>query len=537
MTIIDNIIQKILKLLGVQKLVDNPNDERYTYLSDEDVINRQKVKENKIWYYGDSNELLNYYTNEQTYGSFKEPIYNRNRRQYFWSQSSEEYEIKRVHSGIPNAIITTLVNAIGTPEVSSQNEIVNQHIEKIYEENDLINLINQKQMPLTCAEGWGAFKPIIDSSLSDYPLIEYYEADDVEFVKKKGKLIGVIFKDYYVYNKKNYLFLETRRTAEGNSYIEYELYELGKNNEAKKVELSTIPEFSKLNPNGLEIKGLKIPLAVDSMFFEDIFNQGYGKSLFAGKIDLFDDLDQSLSQRSQTCRVSTPVEYYPVDLLERGTNGKPLLPKTYNRQYVKIDSFPDGDGNTNGQITSTQPQLNFEQYTQEQYAILEMILNGILSPATMGIDIAKKDNAEAQREKEKVTIMTRNNIIDRQTKIIKRLITICLMLKEFIDTQTITITDYDISVKFCEFANPSFESLAQTLQPLWSAGAMSTEMFIEKLYGDSLSDEEKQIEIQKINEKQQQDMLSLGDFDNETSIGENIQEEDSNAKEFDDFTQ
>ena len=252
MTIIDKIINKILGLLGVKKLSQNPNDERYTYLSDEDVINRQKVKENKIWYYGDSNELLNYYTNEQLFGSNDEPIYNRNRKQYFWAKSSQECQIKRVHSGIPNAIITTIVNVIGTPNVSSEHESVNLHIEKIYEENNLVNLINQRQMPLTCAEGWGAFKPIIDPSLSDYPLIEYYEADDVEFIRKRGKLIGIIFKDYYVHNKKNYLFLETRRTAEGNSYIEYELYELDKNNEAKKVELSTIPEFSNLNPDGLE---------------------------------------------------------------------------------------------------------------------------------------------------------------------------------------------------------------------------------------------------------------------------------------------
>ena len=275
-----------------------------------------------------------------------------------------------------------------------------------------------------------------------------------------------------------------------------------------------------------------MPLAVDSLFFEDVYNHGYGKSLFAGKIDLFDDLDQSLSQRSQTSRVSTPVEYYPVDLLQRGKDGNPLLPSVYNRQFIKIDAFPDGDGNTNGQIVSTQPQLNFEQYNSEQNAILGMILNGILSPATMGIDIAKKDNADAQREKEKVTIMTRNNIIDRQTKIIKKLITMCLMLKEYMDTETITITDYDISVKFCEFANPSFESLAQTLQPLWSSGAMSTEMFVEKLYGDSLSEEEKELEIQRITEKQQQDNLSMGEFDNESQVGENIQSQNSNAEQF-----
>ena len=453
MTIFEKIKNRILNFLGVKKLSQNPNDERFTYLSDEDVINKSKIKENKIWFYGDSNELLNYYTERETQGNNDEPIYNRNRNKYFWAISTKE-DLKRVHSGIPNAIITTMVNVIGTPEVSNENPIIQEHIENIYKENNLVSLINQQQMPLTMACGYGAFKPVIDKNLSDYPLIEFYDAEDVEFIKNKGKLIGIIYKDYYLYNKKQYLFLETRRTANGNSYIEYELFELEKNNELKKVPLDTIPYFEGLSQEGLEIKGLKMPLGVESLFFEDVMNKGYGKSIYAGKIDLFDDLDQSLSQRSKTCRVSTPVEYYPVDLLERTKDGKVKLPKRYDRDYIGLETMPNGDGESNGEIKTTQPSLNFEQYNQEQMAILGMILNGILSPATMGIDIAKKDNADAQREKEKVTIMTRNNIIDREIQIIKRLMNICLMLKEYMDTGVVSIKDYDISVKYCEFANP-----------------------------------------------------------------------------------
>lgn len=536
MTIFEKVKNRILNFLGVKKLSQNPNDDRFTYLSDEDIINKAKIKENKIWYYGDSNELLNYYTSQETYGNNEEPIYNRNRNKYFWAIATRE-NLKRVHSGIPNAIITTMVNVIGTPEVKNENANVQSIIDKIYEENNLVTLINQQQMPLTMACGYGAFKPVIDKDLSDYPLIEFYDAEDVEFIKNKGKLIGIIYKDYYVYNKKQYLFLETRRTANGNSYIEYELFELGKNNELKKVELNTIPYFEGLSPYGLEIKGLKMPLGVESIFFEDVMNKGYGKSIYSGKIDLFDDLDQSLSQRSKTCRVSTPVEYYPVDLLERTKDGKPKMPNRYDRDYVELETAPNGDGESNGEIKTSQPVLNFEQYNQEQISILGMILNGILSPATMGIDIAKKDNADAQREKEKVTIMTRNNIIDRQTSIIKKLMNICLMLKEYMDTGVVTINDYDISVKFCEFANPSFENLANVLQPLWSSGAMSTEMFVDRLYGDSLSEEEKQKEIAKINENRQRDDLSLGDFDNEASIGTSVQEETINANAINDFTE
>ena len=41
-----------------------------------------------------------------------------------------------------------------------------------------------------------------------------------------------------------------------------------------------------------------------------------------------------------------------------------------------------------------------------------LCLQGIISPSTLGIDTKKLDNAEAQREKEKTTLYTRNAIVE-----------------------------------------------------------------------------------------------------------------------------
>ena len=202
------------------------------------------------------------------------------------------------------------------------------------------------------------------------------------------------------------------------------------------------------------------------------------------------------------------------------------MPKCFNRQYVKIDTLPNGDGEHTGAITTTQPILNFEQYSQNAKSKLDFILTGLLSPATMGIDIAKKDNADAQREKEKVTIMTRNNIIERQTKIIKELVTLCLMIQEYIDTGDITIDNYDFSIKFDEFANPSFENELSVLGNAWSDGQISTRKYVELLWGDKLSEEEKEIEIQELEKSRNSDNLKLGDFDNDKPIGMDLQEEE-----------
>lgn len=524
MNIIDAIRRRILKFLKLEKLDLNPNNERYTFICDEDHIRRQKLQEYKIWYIGDSDELLNYYTNQQLYGNATEPIYNRNKKNYFWGISTTEGDIKRVHSGIPNAIVATLTNAIGVPNISLKDEKLNYILNKIKTKNNFENLINQQQIPMTEVQGWGAFKINFDKKLSDTVLIQYYEAEDVEFVYKSGILVGIIYKDYYRHKNKDYVLLETRRIANGSSIIEYELFRLEKGNEVYPVSCNEVPELENLQP--IIIPNFNKILGVPSKFFYDPLNKNYGRSIFAGKIDLFDDLDQILSQDSQTVRVSTPVEYYPVDVLERNKNGEPKMPKVYNRQFVKREAMPNGDGLTDGAIQTTQPQLNFDQYSQNAKSKLDFILTGILSPATMGIDIAKKDNADAQREKEKITIMTRNNIIEREEKIIKELFSICLSLQEYLDTGSITIQDYDITVSFNEFANPSFESELQVLGNAWSNGQLSTKRYIDLLWRDKLSDEEKQYEYNYLEEEKNKDNLMLGDIDDENEVRTNIPKEE-----------
>lgn len=497
--------------------------ERFTYVNDMEEVERQKQEELWTWFKGDSDELLNFYTNQDIYGFAKDPIYNRNRRNYFWAISASESSIKRVHSGVPRAIVETLTNAIGVPTITIDGADASEFLKNI----NFKEKVNSEQIPFTMVTGYGAFKPVLDKKLSpNYPILRFYSGKDVEFVCKEGIVLGIIYKDYYQYNGKDYLLLETRRINDaGNSCIEYELFILKSQNEISSVPIDAIPALKGLA--NVEIPNYKRILGVPCRFFKDPDRPDYGRSIYAGKIDLFDDLDQSLSQRSQTCRVSTPVEYYPADLLKFDKNGNAMLPTAYNRQFMqKPGGTPDGDGFREGDIQTTQPDLNFDQYTQEQMAILSQILIGVLSPATMGIDVAKKDNADAQREKEKVTIQMRDNVIASEEVLIKELMQIMLDMTEYLKTGTITLKEHDISVKFPKFANPSFESLSRILTPMWTSGAISTKLYVERLYGDSMSKEEKEKEIAWLDENRQKDMMDAmtGEFENE-AVGDRAEEE------------
>lgn len=541
MTISQWIKNKILKWLGFEHTQNNPNSERLTYINDDEMIYQNGIRENKMWYIGNASELLNYFTNRQIYGTYRNAIYDRNERQLFWGLSTMECNIKRIHSGVPRAIVTVLTNALGCPEItiSDENAIstdaiekqkeLNEKLQEILKWNDFKNLYNQKQVPMTLVTGDGAYKIDVVKGLK-HPVIQFYDAEDVDFVEDYGRITAVVFKDYYKDDKgRDYVKLETRGIKGEDAIVEHHLFKLSKNNELAEVSLSTIPELEGLEDQ--TIPGLGRMLAVPCKFFYNPIYTKRGRSFFEGKQELFDFLDEIISQFSQTNRVSTPVEYYSVDILERSNNGVMVRPNLYNRQFVQKQGVPDGDGITGGKdIETTQPQLNFTQYQEAYKSVLDMILVGDMSPTTMGFNVAKKDNADAQREKEKVTIMTRNNIMDRETDICKELAEICLMLQEYIDSGEISVKDYEVSVKFDEFANPSFEQEIGVLGAARAGGNISTEKYVELLWGDKLSPEDKQKEIDYIESRNSQDTFSFGNMGLE-DVSENTNKEDISESE------
>ena len=514
MTILERMRARIRGVAGSVLKTKRPDDDRTTFINDNEKLGRMKLKEYDVWYDGDGYELLNFYTRENYIGFNYEPFYMRNKKNYFWAISSTEAQIKRTHSGQPRNIVDTLVNIMPFPLISAGEDT--NKLQAVVRESGLEQVYKDEQLPLTLVEGWGCWKINWDKDVSDYPSVEYVSAENVDFIYKNGKIIGIVFKNYYTSDKKRYLLLETRSiewkpnsaaAAEGSEgervlVITNELYELPMNMAAtdddtplKKVDLKTVPALDSVEER-IEIGPFDKLFAVPCVLLGNTSRHwGYGRSIFTGKIDLFDDLDQALSQSSNAVRLSTPIEYIDEEYLERDKNGLPKKPKAYDRKYIMMKGQKNGDGLSTGQpVQITQPSVEFSRYSDHAVQILLQILNGILSPATLGIDIAKKDNAAAQREKEKVTIFTRNALINGEERILRSLMEQMLMAKEFMDTGAVSVHSYDISVKFNEFADDSFENKLEALGKAYDMEEISTDMYLNKLYGDTLSEEERAAE-------------------------------------------
>ncbi len=139
---------------------------------------------------------------------------------------------------------------------------------------------------------------------------------------------------------------------------------------------------------------------------------------------------------------------------------------------------------------------------QTYITALDLCLQGVISPSTLEIDVKKLNNAEAQREKEKTTLYTRKSYVELVEKVLPQLVKAALNADMEIRKQTILADDIKVSVKFGEYANPSFESQIETVGKARQNGVMSIETSVDELYGDSKDDDWKAEEVKRIKEEQ-----------------------------------
>ena len=139
---------------------------------------------NMIWYRGEPSEL------EQLYEQADDRLGNK----HFWgSKPTVGMNIRKIHTGLPSMIIDTLAD-VATDDLDKIDvEKRQEEWNEISKENDVKSLIRDAVVG-TLVSGDGAFKWSIDTSISKYPIIEFYDGSRVDFEYERGRLIAVIFK-------------------------------------------------------------------------------------------------------------------------------------------------------------------------------------------------------------------------------------------------------------------------------------------------------------------------------------------------------
>jgi len=476
----DGVRNAVMRLLRI-----NPAPAQQSIIIQEPLSYESNVLRNRLWYRGDPSEL------DQFYKQLSSATNDSVAASRFWAAvPSADLQIRKIHSGLPAMIVDRITDIVTVDfdGIELETEMLLKRWDEISEDNKFPELLGES-IAETLVAGDGAFKLVVDPDVSEYPIIEFYGGERVEYRTVRDRLQEIVFLSEYTHRDKTYRLEETY----GRGYIRTRLFD----DQGREVPLGTVPETAKLVPE--VIYAGDFLMAVPMRFFKSPKWPGRGKSIFEAKADSFDALDEVISQWIDAIRAGRVQKYIPEDLIPRDPRtGATLRPNPFDNQFIKVGAVMAEDAK--GQITTVQPQILYEAFVESYANALDMCLQGIISPATLGIDLKKTDNAEAQREKEKTTLYTRGKIIDALNEVIPRLVDVTLKVQDTMQRRA--PGEYEVSIKFGEYASPDFDTVVETVGKARSFGIMSIERAVEELYGDSWTDEEKAEEIVRLKAEQ-----------------------------------
>lgn len=453
--------------------MEPPNKQHFTVYEEMDFYTNAFA--NKLWYRGSASELNQFY---RQLDSDTCP---------FWgSVPTKGFEIRKIHTGLPKIIVNTLVNIV----VRDLNDIEYEDGKKddiwkaVCKENKLNDLLAEATKDVLVI-GDGAVKIGLDPVVSEYPILEWVSGDQVDFNYERGRLREIVFRTKYTHNKHEYCLHEKY----GYGYIRYKLYDGD-----TEVELNRIPQAENLTDIAFDKSFM---MAVQYKMLQSDRWKGRGQSIFEGKTDNFDALDEAWSQWVHAMRASRPVKYIPDILIPRDEeNGKLMRANAFDNQFIATESnMMEGAKN---EIDVKQPDFPASAYCETYMTALDLALQGVISPSTLGIDVKKLDNAEAQREKEKATLYTRGVMVEAMTGFLKTLTG--FVFKAYNTARKMPLEDINTEVSFGEYANPSFEAVVETLSN--PNTPMSIEAKVDEMWGDSKDKSWKDEEVKRIKEQQ-----------------------------------
>ena len=431
---------------------------------------------NKIWHRGNAAELAQFYgTNDDMVGN-----------KSFWAAGNTSKSIRKLHSGLPGLVVDVLADIAVTDLLGvklSTNEA--QAVwDKIAADNNFNRLLG-RAVRKALSLGDGAFKISFDTEVSLLPIIEFFGADRVSYVYKRGRVAEVIFKQIITQGREKYA-LEEVYSKDG---IDYRLY----NEKGKEADLAAAKNLHNLQAVRHNLgKSLAVPL----IFGESVMFEGRGKSVFEGKLGAFDALDEVLSQWVDALRDGRAQKYIPIGLLPRNPyNGTVAAMGTFENRFVQTEmDMAEGADNS---IKLVQPTIDTTALLAGCTNYLNFALQGIISPSTLGIDLKTRDNAEAQREKEKTTLYTRSKIITVLRDVIAQLAVAAVGAYNAFYNEP-SFDDVTATVEFGEYAAPNFESQIEAIGKGRQMGIISVETAVEQLYGATWSKEAKEEEVKRL---------------------------------------
>jgi len=447
---------------------------KYLFLGDKmkrDLSNRDvySYTEAELWYIGDEVLLSDFYKNNAGYGTGTiDPKYA-----YFYKNADNQIRI--IHSGLPKLISHTMARVLMSGglefkvyQKEKELEADSELLEAIFKDNKVRDLMKRSVV----AKSWGgkvAWKLSVKSDLSNYPIIEKYDAEEFECVYERERLQAIIFKTIYKLDKEEYILHEEY----GLGYIHYSLF-IKRGDKYEPVDLGYLPMTENL---------------ADMSFNQKIILAGVfqGKSDYDGLISEFDALDEAWSQFFDEIRMARTNTYIPEVLV----GNRKFDPFRTRYQVTEMDNRENGQ-NT---ITHVQPDIRSEEYSKTIKVLVSNILTSVgLSPFSLGIDDSVGANAsgDSLEKREEATLRTRKEMAEEWQEFLQEMCDKLLYCYyRFVSGKTNYSLKGETYVTFGDYMTPSKEAIADFNIKLVEANIIDTEKALDDIYGDELSEEEK----------------------------------------------
>lgn len=408
----------------------------------------------------------------------------------FWAASpSSGRKIRKIRNDLYSLIVDTYADictsGMNLPQFEEKDK------EKLYEEifssnnEQLWDILIKDAITKTLITGDGAFKISIDTEISQFPIIEYWDGENVKYSYKRGKLQEIIFVSQFKENDELYQLEEHY----GKGYIRNELYD--HNGEALPLtETKRTQNIQDITFAGNYIMAQKLAVWKSPKY------ENRGKPLLDGKIDEIDALDEVISQWLDALRRGRVTRYIPQDLIPRDRDGNIQRPNQFDNDYISIGASLASDDASRIQVV--QPDIQYDAFVSSYAASLERCLTGIISPSTLGIDAKKyDDNATAQRERQKITSWRRtqicNCLIDALPSLINKTI------KTYQNIHGLNVEDTECFIEFDKYDSPNIEEKIE----IASKGAPGAQVLTWKQVASIIADDRPEDEQEALAEELQ----------------------------------
>lgn len=413
---------------------------------------------NSVWYSGVDVNLKKLYSRDLA--SFRD--INSDELNYFWAQTTEGSNIRKIHSGIPQLISEKMVDLLmsnGYEIKAYKDDDLKDEDEDTAERIDAIktwNNLDEKLSEAIETESWGGGVAFKLSSLKrfPYPVIEAIQPDEYEPRIEAGRIVEDIFITYYQKNNVYYKLKEAYGYDDKGSYIRYAMFKKS-NDDWIDAKLTDIEETSNLKDWSLPGVFRKFSLYKPNKLPNSEFRGSkLGESDYAGSHGVFDAIDEVLSTMIQEFRDGRIKNFWPSDLLPVDpTSKKQYVPPALKKDFIVYNNGI-GEKERPSKPEMVQGEIHSEKYIETYKKLIETVLNNAgLSPQTIGVTGLESTAAseESQQLREKVSIRTREKKVNLWTSAINELIELTLMMDDIKNGRSVgkykivtTFNDYKI---------------------------------------------------------------------------------------------